>query len=304
MYETFYELDCKPFQMGPDPAFMYWSDAHLMAFTMLRYGLLSNSPITVITGDVGSGKTTLLRQLLDEFPRELVAGLISNIQKDRGELLEWILMAFGQSYDGSHVQRFQRFQDFVLENYAAGRHVALIVDEAQNLGVAQLEELRMLSNINADKDLLLQIILVGQPELREKLTLPELRQFSQRITSDYHLRPLEVHEVRGYIERRLAVAGAEREIFPKAICELIAHATGGVPRLINVLCDLCLVYGYSGDRFVIDEDVLRDLMSGMERNGVFNQFTQLARTPKLVPTDASVEEPKNRHGSEGSQSSA
>ncbi len=194
-------------------------------------------------------------------------------------------MAFDQPYDGSHVARFKRFQDFVVRTYAEGKQVALIVDEAQNLGVEQLEELRMLSNINADRDQLLQIILVGQPELRELLARPELRQFAQRITSDFHIASLAAHEVQGYVQRRLEVAGGSSEIFPEATCELIHHATGGVPRLINVLCDLCLVYGFSGERAVIDEDILRELMSGIERNGIFAQFKPLSGSPTLVPTE-------------------
>ncbi|MEM0921593.1 MAG: AAA family ATPase [Pseudomonadota bacterium] len=292
MYENFYGLKTRPFQVVPDPAFMYWSEAHLMTFTMLRYGILSASPLTVITGDVGAGKTTLLRQLLEEFPDDLVAGLVSNIQSGKGELLEWALMAFEQPYHGlSHVERYDKFQRFVVETYASGKQVTLIVDEAQNLGVEQLEELRMLSNINAEKDQLLQIILVGQPELRELLARPELRQFSQRISSDFHLGSLTADEVYKYIERRLAVAGAEWEVFPQPTCDLIYHATQGVPRLINVLCDLCLVYGFSGDRQVIDEDILRELMSSMERNGIFNQFTPLGATPKLVDTGGPHPEP-------------
>lgn len=285
MYEEFYGLKTKPFQMVPDPSFLYWSDGHLMAFTMLHYGILSGSPLTVITGDVGSGKTTLLRQLLREFPDDLEAGLISNLQAGKGELLEWALMAFGKSYEGGHVQRFQRFQDFLIDRYAAGKQVALIVDEAQNLGIEQLEELRMLSNINAEQDHLLRIILVGQPELRDMLGRPELRQFAQRITSDFHLRPLEAHDVQGYIQRRLAVAGANRTIFPAGTCELVFHATGGVPRLINILCDLCLVYGFSADRDIVEEDILRELMSGMERNQIFNQFESLKAPPRLVAAE-------------------
>ena len=297
MYESFYGLKVRPFQVVPDPSFMYWSEAHLMAFTMLRYGILSASPLTVITGDVGAGKTTLLRQMLEEFPDDLVAGLISNLQADKGELLEWALLAFDQPYKGaSHVERFDKFQTFVVETYASGKQVTLIVDEAQNLSVEQLEELRMLSNINAEKDQLLQIILVGQPELRNLLAQPELRQFSQRITSDFHLGALTSDEVHKYIERRLTLAGAEWEIFPPATCDLIYHATQGVPRLINVLADLCLVYGFSGDRKVIDEDILRELMSSMERNGIFNQFTPLGATPKLVPTGGPEPEPASQTG--------
>ncbi|MEM6498812.1 MAG: AAA family ATPase [Pseudomonadota bacterium] len=288
MYEKFFGLTERPFQVIPDPSFLYWSEAHLMAFTMLRYGILSASPLTVVTGDVGAGKTTLLRQLLEEFPNDLTAGLISNLQSGKGELLEWALMAFEQPYHGTHVERFQRFQDYVIETYAAGKQVALIVDEAQNLDIGQLEELRMLSNINAEKDQLLQIILVGQPELREILAQPQMRQFSQRITSDFHLEALKAHEVQAYIERRLAVAGAQWEVFPPATAELVAHVTRGIPRLINVLCDLCLVYGFASDRKVIDTDLLRELMASTERNGIFNQFTPLSSQPTLVTTEGSA----------------
>ena len=294
MYEEFYGLKTKPFQMVPDPAFLYWSQAHQMAFTMLQYGLLNASPLTVITGDVGTGKTTLMRQLLEDFPNELTVGLISNIQAGKGDLLEWALMAFEQSYDGGHVDRFHRFERFVIDSYAQGRQVALIIDEAHNLGVEQLEELRMLSNVNAEKDLLLQIILIGQPELREKLALPELRQFSQRITSDFHLETLTAHEVEPYIARRLEVAGATWRIFPPETCEKIFNVTRGVPRLINVLCDLCLVYAFSSEKHVVDVETMRDLMGGIEKNGIFNQFSPMdppeakEETPEPDRFDSSV----------------
>jgi type II secretory pathway predicted ATPase ExeA len=287
MYEEFYGFKMKPFQMTPDPAFLYWSDAHQMAFTMLNYGILNASPMTVITGDVGAGKTTLLRHLLNEFPSGMKVGLISNLMNGKGDLLAWVLMAFEQPHDGGPVDQFKRFQDFVVETYASGKHVVLIVDEAQNLGIEQLEELRMLSNMNAERDQLLQIILVGQPELREMLNRPELRQFSQRITSDFHLRPLDEAEVRSYIQHRLAVAGipADREIFPRKICDLIAHATEGVPRLINTLCDLCLACGFSLNRDVIDEDILRELAGGIERAGIFNQLKSISGAPTLVENE-------------------
>lgn len=292
MYEEFYGLKSKPFMMVPDPAYLYWSESHLMAFTMLRYGILNASPLTVITGDVGTGKTTLMHQLLEEFPGELTVGLISNIQAGKGELLEWALMAFEQSYQGGHVERFQRFERFVVENYAAGKQVTLIIDEAHNLGTDQLEELRMLLNINSGTNLLMQVILLGQPELRDMLDRPELRQFAQRITSDYHLTPLEADEVMGFIQCRLNVAGCDRQLFPRATCELIYHATRGIPRLINILCDLALVYGYSADSPIIDEALLRDLMSGMERNAIFKQFTPLSGTPVLVAGAERLQTPR------------
>lgn len=285
MYEQFYGLTSKPFLMVPDPSFMFWSESHEMAFTMMRYGILNGSPLTVITGDVGTGKTTLIRQLLEEFPNEIDVGLISNLQSGKGQLLEWVLMAFQQSYAGTHVERFERLEQFVVYNYARRRSVVLVIDEAHNLDVDQLEELRMLLNINSGTDLLFQMFLVGQPELREVLNRPELLQFSQRITSDFHLGPLAAEEVEEYIKRRLEVAGCHRQLFPTPTCELIYHATRGIPRLINVLCDLCLAYGLSSDSPIINEALLRDLMAGIERNGVFNQFTPLNSVPTLVQKD-------------------
>ncbi|MEM7236198.1 MAG: AAA family ATPase [Pseudomonadota bacterium] len=285
MYESFYGLKVKPFQMVPDPAFMFWSETHQMAFTMLRYGILSMSPLTVITGEVGVGKTTLLRKLMNELSEdEMRVGLISNMQAGKGELLEWALMAFGMPFYGNHVECFHRLQQFIIDTYSDGRRVTLIIDEAQNVSVEQLEELRMLSNINAESDQLLQIILIGQPELRKMLARPELRQFVQRITSDFHMTTLNADETYAYIQHRLEVAGMEpgRMVFPRRICDLIYYTTGGVPRMVNVLSDLCLVYGYSADRPVIDEDLLRHLMSGIEKNGIFAQFRPLSGAPTLV----------------------
>ena len=288
MYEELYGLETRPFQMTPDPAFLYWSESHRMAFTMLRYSLMNASPVTVVTGDVGTGKTTLVRQLLDECSDEMEVGLLSNVQAGKGELLEWVLTAFGQPHDGGHVERFRRFEAFAVERYGQGRRLMVIIDEAHNVGTDQLEELRLLSNINSGGDLILQIILIGQPELRQVLSRPELRQFVQRITADYHLAPLEAHEIALYIRHRLEVAGCTRELFPKSTCELIAHATRGIPRLINILCDLCLVYGYASESPFIDEAILRELMSNMDENGIFRQFTPLAGAPTLVSSKDKV----------------
>lgn len=283
MYETFYGLSSRPFLIVPDPDFLFWSEGHTLAFTMLRYGLISRAPITVITGDIGSGKTTLLRQLLREIPADLEIGLVSNMQAGRGHLLQWVMMAFGQTPgDAPYVDLFARFQDFVVGRYAAGRRVVLVFDEAQNLAVDALEELRMLSNINADKDELLQIVLVGQPQLRELLGRPDLAQFAQRISSDFHLTPMSSTEVASYIGHRLEVAGATWRIFPERTCDLIHAATAGVPRLVNILCDLCLVYGFSAESKVIDESLLREFLSSARRRGIYQQFLPLPETPALV----------------------
>ena len=283
MYEQFYGLTGRPFLTVPDPDFLYWAESHTLAFTMLRYGLMSRAPITVITGEIGSGKTTLLRQLLREVPADLEIGLVSNMQAGRGELLHWVMMALDESPDSAtYVDLFRRFQDHVISRYAAGKRLVLIFDEAQNLGVEALEELRMLSNINADKDELLQLVLVGQPQLRDLLARPELVQFAQRISSDFHLGAMGAGDVRAYIQHRLAMAGAAWRIFPERTCDLIHVATRGVPRLVNILCDLCLVYGFSAERKVIEEPLLREFLSSAQRRGIYQQFSPLSDTPTLV----------------------
>lgn len=283
MYEAFYGLESRPFLTVPDPDFLYWAESHALAFTMLRYGMMTRAPITVVTGEIGAGKTTLLRQLMREIPGDVIVGLVSNMQAGRGELLQWVMMALGQRLDEEpYVKLFQRFQDYVIDAYAQGKRVVIIFDEAQNMSVDALEELRMLSNINSDKDELLQIVLVGQPQLRELLGRPELVQFAQRITSDFHLGALSAEETARYIDHRLQHAGAGWRIFPARTCELIHEATRGVPRLVNILCDLCLVYGFSAESKVIDEALLREFLSGARRRGIYTQFSPLGDAPKLV----------------------
>jgi len=283
MYEEFYNLTCRPFLTVPDPEFLYWSETHRLGISMLRYGIVTRAPITVVTGEIGAGKTTLIRHLMADIPEDLTLGLISNMQWGRGDLLHWMMLSLDQEIrEEPYVRTFKRFQDILLECYAAGRRVVIIVDEAQNLSVAQLEELRMLSNINSDKDELLQLILVGQPKLRELLTRTELEQFVQRVSADFHLGRLTLRETREYIIRRLTIAGAKDTIFPVRSCDLIYEATGGVPRLVNILCDLCLVCGYSEDRRLIEEDLVRELLSDAAERGLYSQFMPLSEGPVLV----------------------
>jgi general secretion pathway protein A len=283
MYEAFYGLKTRPFLMLPDPDFLFWSEAHTLAFTMLRYGLTTRAPITVVTGDIGAGKTTLIRQLLREVPEDVKIGLISNMQAGRGELLQWVMMALDQSVEAeSYVSLFKRFQDYLIDAYARRQRVVLIIDEAQNLDVKTLEELRMLSNINTDQHELLQLILVGQPQLRELLRLPELVQFAQRVSADFNLEPLSCAEVERYIDCRLEHAGAQWRIFERRTCRLIHEATGGVPRLINTLCDMCLVYGYAAETKVVDEALLCEFLIGAKRRNIYGQFSPLADGPQLL----------------------
>ena len=247
LYSKHFGFSERPFSLSPDPEMMFWSKAHTRAFTVLEYGLMTQAPLTVVTGEVGTGKTTLIQSLLRRVEDDITLGLISNAQGDRGDLLRWVLNALGVTlpdhYD--YISLFQLFQDFVIDEYAAGRRVVLIIDEAQNLGAPMLEELRMLTNINSGKDELLQIILVGQPELRQLICLPELRQFAQRVTATFHLSPFDQEETTAYIRHRLRhVGGSGEEIAPAAV-QRIFEETEGIPRLINKLCDLALVYAAS-----------------------------------------------------------
>ncbi len=247
IYTDFFGLTERPFSLVPDPDFLFWSEAHKRAYAMLEYGILTRAPITLITGEVGAGKTTLMQQLLRSVGDDVQIGLISNAHGDRGELLRWVLMALGQEArsDEDYVDLFSRFQNHLIAEYAAGRRVILIFDEAQNLSRESLEELRMFTNINANKDELIQLVLVGQPELRDMIRRPDLRQFAQRVSSAFHLSAMDLLTVRGYISHRLHVAGMRGELFNLPARDLVFEATGGVPRLVNQLCDLAMVYAYT-----------------------------------------------------------
>ena len=263
MYEEFYGLTEKPFTIQPDPDFLYFGQRHSLAYSMLEYGITNRSGFTVVCGDIGCGKTTLVRHLLNNVDSDITVGIVYNTHQKVDDLLGWIMLAFEQPYEGmSEIALYEAFQKFLIDSYVAGRRVVLIVDEAQNLSPGALESLRMLSNINADKDQLLQVVLVGQPQLRELLRRPDLQQFFQRVAVDFFIPPLQVPEVSKYIEHRLKVAGCEKRLFTPRAIELIAEASKGVPRSINILCDMVLVYGFSAgvDKIGVDlvEEVLRD----------------------------------------------
>jgi general secretion pathway protein A len=269
MYEAFYELREKPFSILPDPDMIYWGRMHTMAFTMLEFGVLNNAGFTVITGEIGSGKTTLVRHLLRQLSPSLTVGLISNSPQGRQELLEWILMSLEQDFEGSYPQLFKRLQGFLHSQYAAGRRTVLIIDEAQNLEPSALEHLRMLSNINADKFQVLQLILVGQPQLRDQLLRPDLQQFAQRISSDFHIRPLEPAEIERYIAFRLQAAGAVRPLFTREAAALIGSAARGIPRSINILCDTALVYAFARERETIGRDIVQEVIADKQQHSIF-----------------------------------
>jgi type II secretory pathway predicted ATPase ExeA len=252
----------RPFTLLPDPDFLFWSGPHRRAFTILEYGLMTCAPITVITGEVGAGKTTLLQQLLRGFDETTVVGLISNAQGGRGELLQWVLNALDVPFesDAAYVRLFQTLQDFVIGQYSEGNHVVLVIDEAQNLSIEGLEELRMLTNINANKDELLQLILVGQPELLDMIRRPELRQFAQRVGASFHISALDAESTRAYVRHRLVHAAGSGEEFTDAAIDLIHEHARGVPRLINKLADFAMVYAITAEKTQVDEDTVREVL--------------------------------------------
>ena len=236
---------------------------------MLEYGVLNDSPITVITGEIGSGKTTLLRHLLDQIDDEdYNVGLITNTHVTFGDLMSWIFMAYGLDYKGKDkVELYQDFVDYVIDNYSQGKKLLLIVDEAQNMDPETLEELRVISNINVDKDQLIQIILVGQPELRDLLREPYLEQLAQRVSVDYHLSPFDPPETDEYIRYRLIKAGGNPDLFDAEARRFIHYYTDGVPRLINNICEISLVYGFASQKEVIDARVVYNYILDKIQNG-------------------------------------
>ncbi len=261
MYEAFYGFKEKPFSMLPDPSFLFLSKKHRAALTLLEYGLLNHVGFCVLSGEPGAGKTTILRALLERVPDNVTVGLITNTHQSFGGLLDWVLSAFDLHQPNlTQVEMHQLFMDYLIEEYANNRSVLLIIDEAQNMKAETLEELRMLSNVNSEKDQLLQVMLAGQPALKDTLRKPELMQFAQRIAVDYHLEPLGAVETCGYIQHRLVTAGAERDIFTPAACERIHCYSGGTPRLINLLCETVLVYGFADQLDMIDVDLVDEMV--------------------------------------------
>jgi len=270
MYKAFYGFTESPFTLTPDPSFLYLSKQHEMALTMLNYGLQSEAGISVISGEVGAGKTTLIREVLNNLQDDTEIGLISNAHSAFGDLLQWVLMAFNINTEAKDkAGRYQILMDFLIDNYANNKKTILIIDEAQNMDAETLEELRLISNINADKHLVLQLVLVGQPELLELMQKHELRQLAQRVSVDYKLKALGYKETVAYIKHRLVVAGGNDEIIDKYAIAAVYYHSGGVPRLINTLCDFALVFGFSEGLEKIDLDIMLDVIKGKLLGGIF-----------------------------------
>lgn len=266
-YLDHFGLRERPFALAPDPEFLFWSPEHRGAYAMLDYGLGTRAPITLLTGEIGAGKTTLLHHFIDTLDDGVTIGLISNARPGVNDVLRRVCAALGLEvpHGADSADLFAVIQTFLLEEHRKGNRVLLVIDEAQNLNRDALEDLRMLTNINAGRDEVLQLLLVGQPELRAMVRRPDLIQFAQRVAASYHLPRLDAGATGGYIASRIRQAGGNPNIFSRQAAELVHQATEGVPRLINQLCDLALTYAFAEGATMVK----RDTVASVLRDGVF-----------------------------------
>ena len=258
MYEEYFGLNSKPFKITPDPRYLFMSDRHKEGLAHLLYGVTDSGGFIQLTGEVGTGKTTLIRALLEQLPSKVEIALIMHTQISAREFLVEICNELNIKKEGDSILDIvNTLNIYLLKQHANGKKVILLVDEAQNLTPDVLEQLRLLTNLETEKDKLLQIILIGQPELRKVLEKNNLRQLSQRITARYHLHPLSKPETFLYIEHRLRISGAQSEIFKKNAKREIFNYSSGIPRLINVICDRALLGGYATGKRKIDKALVK-----------------------------------------------
>jgi general secretion pathway protein A len=275
VYEPFYGFKVKPFALPPQEEFMFLSRQHRMALDLLIYALSNRAMFCVVSGDIGTGKTTLLRFLLSRHAPNTSVAMITGVNGTFFELLQWMLTEFGLDFRGlDKIGMQQALVNYLRREQARGQCMVLVIDEAQALSPEVLEELRLFSNINAGRATLLQTILVGQPALREVLRRPEMLQFAQRVAVDYLLTPLDKEQTRAYIRHRLGIAGpGQEDLFTPEACDAIFGASGGIPRIVNLLCDMTLVYGYADQKPTIDADTVKEMLQDKAREGgwLFNR---------------------------------
>ena len=265
MYTSFFGFKYKPFQLTPDPEFLFLSRAHKKALIYLNYGITDNSGFILLTGEIGTGKTTLLRSMIKHIPQDIRLARINNTKVNSEQLISMINEDFGLDIKGlDKTQLLSKLTDFLIAQYSQGRRSMIIIDEAQNLSADLLEEIRMLSNLETDKSKLLQIILVGQPELNITLSRPELEQLRQRITVCTHISPLTREEIDSYIKYRLRIAGNEEAVtFEEGVTEAIFNFSEGIPRLINILCDFSLLTAFTDSRKTIDMALINEVINDL-----------------------------------------
>ncbi len=266
MYCHFYGLKERPFNVTSDPAFFFLSIKHKEALAHLIYGVSQRKGIIVLTGEIGTGKTTLCRFFLNQLSKNVKTAFILNPHFQEIQLLEAIVKDFGISVkDTSRLRLVWELNKFLLSESESGNNIVLIIDEAQNLKPNLLEQVRLLSNLETDKDKLLQVVLVGQPELNRRLNLYDLRQLRQRIMVRFHITPLEPDEIKNYINHRLNIAGSINNIeFTDEAIGLISSFSSGTPRLINMICDRALLAGFVAETKQIDSNIIKKCVEELE----------------------------------------
>ena len=266
MYCQFYGLKERPFNVTSDPDFFFLSDKHKEALSHLLYGVSQRKGVVVITGEIGTGKTTLCRFFLNQLDKNTKTAFILNPYFSEIQLLEAIMKDFGISLKyKTKLSLISEFNRYLLNEADSGNNVVLIIDEAQNLKPRQLEQIRLLSNLETEKDKLIQIVLVGQPELNRRLNLYELRQLQQRIMVRYHISPLDKDKVRDYIEHRLRISGSRDKIrFSEETFPVIFDFSSGIPRLINIICDRCLLAGFVAKTNIIDLNIIKKCVEELD----------------------------------------
>jgi general secretion pathway protein A len=291
MYEKHFQLRERPFALSPDPDYLYPSKGHVEALSYLRYGIEGHAGFVVITGEIGSGKTTMLQALLGRLDQNTALARIVNTLLEPRELLDAIMLDFGMDPSGmSKPVLLRALAAFLVQQREAGKLTLLVIDEAQNLSPATLEEIRMLSNLETEKSKLLQIIMIGQPELRETLAQPKLEQLRQRITVSYHLQPLDAAETANYVNHRLKRAALAAPLeFPRQVTDLIHARSRGVPRVINIIADATLLFAYGVDRRDIDLAITREALAELELTSVLAPMPEAAAAmPATAPAATTV----------------
>jgi general secretion pathway protein A len=285
MYEQFYGLKENPFDVTPDPQYIYLGENHREALSQLLYGVSKRKGFIVITGEVGTGKTTLIHYLLDKLNgnNHIKTAFLFNPRLTADDFLKYILEDLGVKIFGrSKGDYLHYFHSYLLNAFKLDVRVVLIVDEAQKLNPELLEEIRLLSNLETSKSKLIQIILVGQPELNETLSKPEFRQLRQRINLRYHLQPLTENETKEYIEKRLRIGGAKEPIFSEKAIKEIYRKSNGIPRLINILCDNSLLNGYALDQKIVDEKSVKEVAKDLSLKLGFHRLWNWIGIPLCV----------------------
>ncbi|MBI5663910.1 MAG: AAA family ATPase [Nitrospirae bacterium] len=275
MYEQHFSFKCKPFELLPNPDFLFQSSTHKKAITYLEYGLKEKVGFILLTGEIGSGKTTIIRNFIKNLSSSVKLSRINNTKVSSQQLISMINEDFGLDVEGkSKIKLLSELNEFLIDQYAKKSQPILLIDEAQNLSPNLLEEIRLLSNLETDRAKLIQIILVGQPEMNKTLMLPEMMQLRQRININYHISPLTIEETIKYITHRLTIAGNTSVIkFQGGMSELIYRFSRGIPRLINIICDFALLTTFVEGKKEVSSEIVREVVKDLESR-VYSHISQ------------------------------